>query len=259
MATAVVSILSPVSEEAEHRKKEAQQHWKAIQQAAPLASSNSLRVGYHAAILKRQNLFGILGYASEKEAQEASGFKTATWFNVVRIADAFPNVEEKLFCSMKLTNAETLMDLPESKRLTEYWMRRAATDSIDTFQAVVDEEMNGKAKPSAGREKTAKFEVSMSSSQKKSIEGGLKVISKELGCEGNEAKTLELLVAEHKEGVSLVGAITKAIDRIGKIKEFEKSGLSADEILEKVDGELEEMASLFRSALQGLQNLESEA
>ena len=99
----------------------------------------------------------MLGYESERQAQEASGVKQATWFNVVRIADAFPNVEEKIFCAMKLTNAEALMDLPESKRLTEYWMRRAATDSTDTFKAVIDEEMNGKEKPSNGREHIVTF------------------------------------------------------------------------------------------------------
>ena len=99
---ATVTILQPVAEEAEFRKKEAQQHWKAIQQSGPLVSTNSLRIGYHAAALKREGLFGILGYENEKQAQEASGVKQATWFNVMRIAEAFPGVEEKLFLCAKI-------------------------------------------------------------------------------------------------------------------------------------------------------------
>ena len=39
---ATVSILEPVSKEAELRKKEALTHWKAIQQSGPLVSTNSL-------------------------------------------------------------------------------------------------------------------------------------------------------------------------------------------------------------------------
>ena len=62
---ATVSILEPVSKEAESRKKEALVHWKAIQQSGPLVSTNSLRIGYHAAALKREGLFGILGYENE--------------------------------------------------------------------------------------------------------------------------------------------------------------------------------------------------
>ena len=169
-----------------------------------------------------------------------------------------PSVEEKIFmCPMKLTNAEALMDLPESKRLTEYWMRRASMDSIDTFKAVVDEEMNGKAKPSDGREKIVTFSEKMTKSQKKFVDTGLQEISKELGCEGNVAKTIELMVAERKEGVSLVGTITKAIDQIAAIKKFGGSNLSAAEVLEKTYSGLDEIVGEFRSALQSLQNLES--
>jgi hypothetical protein len=254
---ASISVLEPVSEEAELRKKEAKEHFNAIKKAGELVRVNSLRIGFHAAALKRQNLFGILGFESERDAQEASGVKQATWFNVVRIADAFPNTAEELFCAMKLTNAEALMDLPESKRLTEYWLRRAATDPTDLFKTMIHEEMNGKAKPSDGRERVVKFEVKMSSSQKKAVDVGLQEYAKAAGCEGNEAKAIELLVAEHKDGVSLVGTISHAIDRIAAIKALGSSGLSAAEALEKAYAGLDEMVGEFQTALESLQNLES--
>ena len=238
---ATVLAMPELEAEAASRKKEALSHWKAIQQSGPLVSTNSLRIGYHAAALKRQSLFVMLGYESERQAQEASGVKQATWFNVVRIADAFPNVEEKIFCAMKLTNAEALMDLPESKRLTEYWMRRAATDSTDTFKAVIDEEMNGKEKPSNGREKIVSFSVKMPRSRKKVVDAGLLEISKEFGCEGDESRTLELLVAEKTGTPSLVGVIRRQSNDAkdqklgGNRLEFRRSALSGDRVKRRVN------------------------
>jgi hypothetical protein len=249
-----LSILEPVAEEAELRKQEAKAHWKAIQQSGPLVSTNSLRIGFHAAALKRNGLFGILGYENEKEAQEASGVKQATWFNVMRIAEAFPNVEERMFIGMKLTNAEYLMDLPESKRLTEYWMRRAATDSTDLFQAAVDTEMDGHEKPSNGREKVVTFSMKMPKSRKKVVDSGLAEISKEYGCEGDESRTLELLVAEKTGTPSLVGVITSAVQKLKSIKNLCESGLSSDEVLAKVIPMNEEMILEFAAALQNLES-----
>jgi hypothetical protein len=253
---ATILAMPELEAEAASRKKEALSHWKAIQQSGPLVSTNSLRIGYHAAALEREGLWGILGYASKKEAQEASGVKQSTFFNVMRIAEAFPGVEEKLFCSQKLTNAEALMDLPESKRLTEYWMRRAATDSTDTFKAVIDEEMNGKEKPSNGREKIVSFSVKMPRSRKKVVDAGLLEISKEFGCEGDESRTLELLVAEKTGTPSLITVITTAVQRCKKIKELIESELSSDEILSQVVILNEE--SILELAAS-LQNLESAA
>ena len=251
---ATVSILEPVSKEAELRKKEAQQHWKAIQQSGPLVSTNSLRIGYHAAALKRDGLFGILGYENEKEAQRASGVGDSTWYAMIRLAEQFNGVSEKLFCEMRQSNAKALADLPESKRLTEYWLRRAATDSMDAFSTLIDTELNGKARDSDGKERTVSFAVKMSKSQKKAVEVGLHEISKELGCEGNEAKAIELMVAEHREGVSLISANSKAIDQIADIKKLGDGQLSAAEALEKAYAQLDVIVEEFRMALENARN-----
>ena len=255
MATAeVVSILSPVSEEAENRKQEAKKHWGTITKSGGLISVNSLRIGFHAAILKREGMFGILGFENEKEAQQASGVGDSTWYAMIRLSEQFNGVSEELFCGMRQANAKALAELPESKRLTEYWLRRAATDSMDTFAALIDAELDGKARDSDGKERTVSFAVKMSKSQKKSVETGLQEISKELGCEGNDAKTIELMVAERREGVSLVGTISKAIDRIAEIKKLGNSGLSTEEALEKAYAGLDEIVADFRAALENLQN-----
>ena len=255
---ATVSVLEPVSEEAELRKKEATTHWKAIQQSGPLLSTNSLRIGYHAAALKRGGLFGILGYENEKEAQGASGIKTATWYNVMRIAESFPGVEEKTYIAMKLSNAEVLMDLPESKRLTEYWMRRAAVDSIEDFQEAVDKELDGKEKASNGRERVVSISIKMPKSRKKAVEAGLQEYAKSVGVAGDESRALELMVQEHTGGVSLIEAMTHAISKIGAIKDMKESGKSVDEIMDEAYGVLDEIIVEFQQALNGCKNLESE-
>ena len=120
--------------------------------------------------------------------------------------------------------------------------------------------MNGKEKESNGREKIVSFSTKMPRSRKKAVEAGLLEFAETVGAKGDMSRGLELMVQEHTGSVSLIESIQKAMERIGAIKELEKSsGLSAAEILEKVDGELEEMAALFRSALEGVQNLELQA
>ena len=256
---ATVSILEPVSEEAESRKREAKKHYAIICKAGGLVSVNSLRVGYHAYALKKDNLFGILGFANESEAQKASGVGDSTWYANLRLAEQFVGADEELFCAMKQANAKLLADMPESKRLTEYWLRRAATDSMDTFAAVVDAEMEDKARSSDGKETTVSFSVKMPKSRKKVIQSGLLEYGKEVGAEGDEGKALELLVAEHTGGTSLIAAITFAINRIAEVKKLgDKSGLSAAEILEKVYAGLDDVVDGFRVALESVQNLESE-
>lgn len=251
-----ISILQPVSEEAENRKQEAKKHWSIICKAGGLVSVNSLKIGYHAFALKRDNLFGILGFENEKAAWEASGVGDSTWYANIRLAEQFTGVSEDLFVGMKQANARALADLPESKRFTEYWLRRAATDPIELFKKMIYEEMDGLARASDGKERTTTFKQSMPASRKKAVEAGIKEYAKEIG-EQDEGRALELMVAEHTGGTSLIGAITSAIDKIAGIKKMADSGLSAAEVLEKTTAELDGIVEVFREALQGVQNLES--
>lgn len=259
MAAAVepISILSPTSDEAENRKKEAQHHFQVIKKAGDLVRVNSLKIGFHAWALKRDNLFGILGFETEKELQEATGVKDSTYFNVRRIAEAYPGVTEELFVAMKLSNAEALMDLPESKRLTEYWLRMAATDSIRDFREKLDKELEGKARPSDGREASTALKVSMPVSRKTAVEAGIKEYAKEVGVE-DPGQALEMMVAEHKDGASLAIAMTKAITKIAELKTLPDSGISLEEAVLKLSAGLDEIVSLFQAALEAVQNLESE-
>lgn len=254
----VVSILRPESEEADRRKQEAKKHWSIITKSGGLVSVNSLRIGFHANVLKKDNLFGILGFENEKEAQQASGVGDSTWYAMIRLAEQFNGVSEDLFVGMKQANAKALADLPESQRLTEYWLRRAATDSMDTFAALIDAELDGKARESDGKERTVNYSVKMPTSRRKAVQSGLLEYSKVVGCDGDESRALELLVAEKTGTPSLVGTITSAVQKMKQVKTWIESGLSSDEVLSKVVVLNEEMILDFAACLDSLQNLESE-
>jgi hypothetical protein len=255
MAT-VVSILDPVSEEAAHRKEEAEDHWKKVLGSAGFVGHHTLRIGFHAAAIKQENAFGLLGYESEDDARKAAEVGESTWYANIRIAENFPGIEEKLFCSMKLSNAKRLCDLPESKRLTEYWIRLAGTESIAKFAELVNVEMNGAAKESDGKEKSVTFKQTMPASRKKMVEEGLKQYALEIGVD--DSRALEFMVEERKQAPSLLGVITEAVKRIGRIRDIRQSGLSVEEVL---DGEMVELSAMlrdFEQAVLGVQNSESE-
>jgi hypothetical protein len=255
---ATVLAMPTEAAEAANRKREALLHFNAIKKAGAFVRVNSLRIGFHGYALKKNNLFGMLGYATEREVWEAAEIGPSTWYAKTRLAEAFEGLDEEDFCAMKGENAEALADLPKSKRLSPKWYKKAATESIKEFAELVDEEIGDDARPSDGKEKTVSYTVKMPKSRKKAVEAGLQEISKELGCDGDESRALELLVAEKTGTPSLVGVITTAVQKLKQIKELCESGLSSDEVLEKVIPMNEEMILDFAAALDSLQTLESQ-
>jgi hypothetical protein len=249
LAMPAVGLLSPTSETAEERKQIAQAHFDAIRHANPLVGANSLRIGYHAYALKKDNLFGILGFETEDQAREAAEVGESTWYANIRLAEQFSGVGEELFIKAKQANLKILADLPESKRLTEYWLRMAATDSIKVFQGKVDKEMEGKARASDGKEASTSLKVSMPVSRRNVIEMKLKQAAEEMG-EQDTGRALEMILVERTEGVSLIGAITQAIEKIAEIKKLGDTGLSVSEVLEKTNAELDAIVETFRQALE---------
>lgn len=252
------SVLVPVSEEAANRKREAKKHFEIICKSGGLVSVNSMRIGFHAHALKKDNLFGILGFEDENQAREAAGVGESTWYANIRLAEQFNGVAEELFCAMKQANAKALADLPESKRLTEYWLRRAATEPLTKFAEAIDSEMNGKSRASDGKEGTVAKTFKMPKSRKKAVEQGLLEYGKQVGTEGDESRTLELMVAEKSGTPSLIAAIRNAVERLKKIKELCESGLSSDEVLSQAIILNEESILEFAAALDAVQNLESQ-
>lgn len=238
-------------EQAGKLKQEAKQHFDAIKKAAVLESTSSLKIGYHAFALKEKNLFGILGYRDEQECRDAAGVSRSGWFSVIKLAESFKGVSEELFCGMLLTNAFALADLPESKRLDETWVKYAASESIKDFAKRIDEEMNGKSRPSDGKERTTTMKIDMPASQKTVIEAKVKDFAEAHGMDAsNVGAVLEAVIIEATEGETLTGAIAGAVQKLKEIKELCESGLSSDEILAKVILINEEIILSFATALE---------
>ena len=244
------------------RKEEAKHHYEHIVRAAALQSRNSLRIGFHAFALKEKKLWGMLGFKDENEARLSAGVKDSTWYNVIRLAEAFRTVPEELFISMKLANASELADLPESKRIDRDWLKWAADEPITAFAKRCDEEMNGKSKTSDTKEHPSTMKMTMPASRQKVIEAGAKKFAEKHGLDpADTSKALELMVVEQDqvEGVTLIGAITSAVQKIKAAKEKVNSGIAADEALALMEKTLDDLVLDFAAALEAAKSRNSEA
>lgn len=253
----------PSTEEAEEiareRKAKARKHFDVICKSGQLQSISALKIGFHAAILKRENLFGVIGFENEDAARIASDISRSSWYSAIRIAEAFIGVEEEQFVAMRLGNAQAACDLPESKRVSREWIRMATTMKVKDFAVKVDEEMNGKARASDGKEQSVVLKMPMPASRKKSVEHHLEVCAKQLGIDPTDTgKVVEVLAVERSGQFGLMEAITNAVQLVKVAKELKTSNLSAEETLERVYKIMDEMVIGFDTALHSVQLLESE-
>jgi len=225
----------PQPQGAEELKRIAQEHFDAIKSAAVLESSSSLKIGYHAAWIKRNNRFGILGFRDEMEAMEAAGVSKSCWFSVIHLAEAFIDLPEELFCGMKLLNAQALADMPESKRVDREWVKAATEKPVKDFKAMVDEAMNGKARASDSKERSVKITIDVPASRKTVIEAKIQEFAEAHDMEPSDhGAVIEHALVEATGGRTMLDAILHAVQRAKKIKELAESGLSSDEVLSQV-------------------------
>lgn len=256
MNTAAATLYELPSEQqaleiAESRKADALAHWEKLKTNVNLKALSSLEIGFHAHYLKKNGLLGMLGFESEGDAIKASGCGHSTWYEAIRLAEAFEGITEDQFISMKLGNAKALANLPESKRKSREWIRMAGVDEVEAFERKVDVEMEGKAKPSDGKEKGVTLNLPMPLSRKDVVKPGLEKYAKEIGIEnGDLGKALETLIVEKTGEASLIGSITHAVQRIREAKAVPDLGLSAEESLDRVIAILDDMAIEFGRALE---------
>lgn len=247
-------------QEIDSRKREATYHWRQITQASVLASRNSLRLGFHALALKDKGAWGLCGFRDEEEAREAANVSSATWYAKISQAEHFRGVPEEIFCAMKDANCKAACDLPLSVRTSPEWLEWAAKDSIKAFAKRVNEEMEGKARPSGTVEPNVPLKVSLPASQRRTVTRGLREYAEKVGIDPDDTGTvLESLVAEQTGGVSLIQSITDAIQRIKEFKALAASGISAEEALEKAQEILDDMIVEFAAALQNASQSEKAA
>lgn len=244
-----VSEVIDFAVEVDARKKRAQERFSKICSSNTFVNVNSLRIGFNAHLMKRDNDFGILGFEDEDAARVASGVGRSSWYANIRLAEYFEGIDEETFCAAKQDNLSVMTDLPQSKRLDAEWLRLATDTPIKEFKKLVDDELNGRAKASDGKERSTNLKVSMPASRKTVIEEKLEQIAKDMG-EKDQGRALELVLVERTEGVSLIGAMRQAIDRIAEVKKLNESLMSPAEILERTFAELDGIVELFRTALE---------
>jgi hypothetical protein len=185
--------------------------------------------------MKEENLFGIMGFADEEAARDAAGVGKSTWYNTIAIAKAFDGLPEELFITMKLVNAQAALDLGESRRLDREWVKRAAELTEKQFAKLVDEELNGKARRSDGKERSVKMTVDMPASRKTVIEEKVKEFAEAHDMPPEDTgRVIEAMAVEATGGKTMLDAILHSMQRAKKIKELSESGLSSDEVLAQV-------------------------
>jgi hypothetical protein len=240
------------SEEIKRRKAEAQEHWAALTQAAGMQSTSSMEIGWEAFYLKSKSLFGALGFEDEHAARIAAGVGESTWYANIRLAEAFQGITKARFTRMKQANAKALADLPESKRLSDEWVRMAASMKIQEFAEKVDKEMNGKAKASDGKERTSSIKVTVPSSRKEVIQDKIKEFAEEHGISADDpGKAIELALVEATGGPTLTSTITTMVQVVKDLKKYLKNtDDSADEQLAKVNEELNRIILLAKEGLE---------
>jgi hypothetical protein len=240
------------AEEIKQLKATAKLHFDAIKEASVMVSTSSMLIGYHAYRLKNEALFGALGFATEDEVREAAGVGTSTWYANIRLAEQFKDLSEKKFVAMRQCNAKALADMPESKRYDPQWVKDASHKSGKEFMAMVDKEMNGKAKASDGEERSTTMKLGMPASRKVVIEEKAKVFAEARGIEPHDlGKVFEVMCIETADvGTQFGLVITQGLKRIAAARELIRSNLSADEVLIKINEILDEMEMDFQHVLE---------
>jgi hypothetical protein len=225
-----------LNQTAEERKKRAQDFFEEIKtNAAPQQSRSSLVIGFNAYQMKKENLFGMLGFADEEAARDAAGVGRSTWYSTISLAHSFEGLPKDLFITMKLVNAQEFLNLGASKRMDRDWVTKAADMTEKEFKKLVDEELNGKAKVTDGKERSVKMTVDMPASRKMVIEEKVKEFAEAHDMEpADTGKVLEAMVVEATGGETMLNAVLHVVQRAKRIKELCESGLSADEVLAQV-------------------------
>jgi len=244
---------------AEDRKADAKKRYQKIKKSGEQEATSSMSIGWNVCYMRVHGLWGMLGFSSEEEARLASPVCRTTWYTNARLAEAFPGIDEEQFTSMKLTNAQALANLPESKRLSREWIREAGSDSIEKFAEKCDIALNGKSTASDGKERGTVLKMPMPMSSKTVIEAGLKEYAEKVGIEeGNTGKALELMIAERTGQTGLIQAVATTARRLKEAKALQDSGLSVEETLVKVYELIDEAILELAASLSAVQNLDSD-
>lgn len=97
----------------------------------------SLRIGWYGMILRKNNLFGELGFATEQDYFRSCNIGRSTWYRVIAIAERLEHLGRESVLNMKVENARILARCPDFMREDEDLAVMAATQTVKEFSRAV--------------------------------------------------------------------------------------------------------------------------
>jgi len=210
MATAVIAF--PGRELDEDLRQQALESDRCIRQAWVKVSKRSMEIGWEAAWLKRKNAWYLLGYENEYHYRASVGVCRTTWFDMIKIAERFPDLDKKTYLAMTIENARRLALEPEEVRYNPEMLAKAATEKARDFKdELTTAGAHREGKPLSEHWVTMEWRIR--EEQREVIESGLQDWQKEHGID-DPGYALELMIAEYRERPTLVGFMTESIPRL---------------------------------------------
>ena len=212
MVDAVLELSEPVESMDDRLKAQALESDRCIRRESKRLSKASMEIGWEGAFLRRNNAWPLLGHEHENSYRAAVGIGRSTWYDVVKIASYFPQLDKETYLAMSLENARRLGMEPEAVRYDPKILQKATTQPAQEFKdELTTEGAHREGKPLSEHWKAMEWRFRQE--QYEVIEQGLKDWQHEHGID-DLGYALELMIAECRERPTLVGFMTESIPRL---------------------------------------------
>jgi hypothetical protein len=172
----------------------------------------TMAIGWDGYFIKRHDGWRLLGYEDEKHFRKVKGIKRSTWYKMVGIAERLQHLNLEEFLSMSIENAEQLSVQPlEAKRDRELLLKAQSATAEEFRDELVMATARRESKPLGEVYVTMKWRIRQA--QREVIERGLEDWQQEHGID-DPGYALELMIAEYRERLTLVGFMTESIPRL---------------------------------------------
>lgn len=210
-----------------------------VREIGGLMRVSTMEVGWYARIMKEKNLFAVLGY-SEDAYREEIGIPESTWYRQIQIAQGFKRLDKARYMQMTSSKAYMLLDLPETERIKDYWVDRAANPHISRSDLAAEIQTKLCAgtirKDVTSREEREWLRIRMYAEAKHRVEEILENFCRDQGLGDDRGRALELLVVDADQ---LGAAVVKVVStRLPELK-------ATVELLKNASRPAEERCSAF--------------
>lgn len=214
-------------------KARAKEYDSKVRESVP----STLSTGFWGYKIKKEGLFGVLGFESETAYYESRHVSRSTWYAYTSLAEAFEKLPEREFLKFNADCAKLLAKLPEEKRYREDLIKKAQEMTEPEFQKVMLRFKAAEENVDEG-EVIVTFKLRMPESRREFILDTLKAfISDHKLDEDDHSRALELAMAELRTGDKVRTTVVQHIPRLRIAWELlngKGGNKSADEIMKEV-------------------------